>query len=348
MIVVAHMGGRCKHVEDPNDLSVCEVQHEAMELMEKIPEKTIDAYFAGHTHAQMRHFIKGVPVVQALNYSREFSTVDLWIDTKNNRVTKSDIRPHTSICQFVYSGTESCDPRRAPAGAKLEPRVFGGKTITPDARVATMIDPFLKRVAAKREEKVGIRTAARFTRNYVAESALGDLMADALRESTGADIGMMNSGGIREELPAGDLIYADIFAISPFDNFPAVVVLNGEQITGILRAMSNGQRGIMQVSGLRYTIDAGKPAGSDRLVSVTRDDGTPLDPQKFYSVVMPDFVAAGGDGTQDVMNTVPPDRIQIFYAQPIRERLIEVLKKHPQPLVPKTEGRVKVVNAPAR
>jgi len=353
VIVIAHMGGRCARVDDPNDTSSCEVGHEATDFMEKIPPGTIDAFFAGHTHSQMRHYIKGVPVVQGLAYSREFSTVDFWIDTEHDRVTKSEMRPHTMICTFVYSGTEMCDPKKAPAGAKLEPRVFGGETIVADTRVATVIEPYLRRVAAKREEKLGIRAAAPFTRNYLVESSLGDLLADALRSATGAGIALMNSGGIRDELPAGELIYAHMFAVSPFDNYPAKVVLTGKQITDILRATTNGARGIMQVSGIRYTYDAAKDADKpfeerDRLVSVTLEDGTPIDPEKLYTVVMPDFVAAGGDGTQDIMKNVPPDRMQILYAQPIRELVIDELKKRPQPLVPKTEGRVTILNAPAR
>lgn len=347
VIAIAHMGGRCHDISDPNDTHSCEAGHEAMEFMEKMPEGVIDAFFAGHTHSQMRHYMKGIPVVQALHYSREFSTVDFWIDTQNNRVTKAEIRPHTMICTFVYQGTQSCDPKKAPEGARLIPRVFANRRMLPDERVAAVIEPFLKRVAAKREEKLGITAAAPFTRNYLAESSIGDLIADALREAFNADFGLMNSGGIREELPAGELNYAHLFAVSPFDNYPAKVTLTGAQVVGILGAMSNGQRGIAQVSGLKYTIDASKPVGTDRLAGATLADGSPIDPQKLYTVVMPDFVAAGGDGTQDVMKSVPADRVEVLWAQPIREVLIEQLKKHPQPLVPKIEGRVTVVNAPA-
>jgi 5'-nucleotidase len=346
VIVIAHMGGRCMDVSDPNDLHSCETSHEAMDFMNRIPEGVIDAFFAGHTHSQMRHYIKGVAVVQALNYSREFSTVDFWIDTKNNRVTKTEMRPHTQICAFVYSGTQNCDPKKAPAGGRLVPRVFADKRILPDERVAGVLEPYLKRVASKRDEKVGITTTATFSRNYTAESTIGDLLADALRTAYSADVGIMNSGGIRDELPAGELLYAHMFALSPFDNYPAAVKLSGAQIIEFLRATSNGVRGIMQVSGLRYTIDAGKPVGSNRLVEVTLADGSPLDPQKLYTVAMPDFLSAGGDGAQVVMKDVPADRIQVDFTEPIRELLITVLKRMPQPLTPKKEGRITILNAP--
>ena len=352
VVVVAHMGGRCTKLDDPHDLTSCEPNHEAMELLTKLPRGTVDAYFAGHTHSQMRQYVNGVPVAQGAPFSREFSTIDLWVDPANDRVTKSEIRPHTMICTHVYEGTERCDPSRAPAGAKLVQRVFQGTSVEPDARVARTIDPYLRRVAAKRDEDVNIRVAKPFSRRYSGESPLGNLVADALREYAASDFALMNSGGIRSELPAKDLTYADVFAVSPFDNFPAVVKMTGAQIVEVLRLTSSGMRGIFQVSGLRYTVDAARdndkaPGERNRIVTVTLEDGTPLDPERLYTVAMPDFVAAGGDNTQAVMSTIPRERINISYARPIRDVLVEMWSKRPQPLEPKLEGRITVLNPPA-
>jgi 5'-nucleotidase len=340
------MGGRCTDMSEPHSLASCETQHEAMGYLQGLPAGTIDAFFAGHTHANMRHYVNGIPALQALAMSREFSTLDLWIDPKNNRVTKTEMRPHTMICSFVYEGTDRCDPRNAPKGAKLVPRVYANEIVRPDARVASVLDPYLRRVAAKRDQKLGVSAAATFTRAYSAESPLGDLLADALRKSAGTDVALMNSGGIRADLPEGPLTYGDVFAVSPFDNYPTLVILTGAQLIDLLRATTTGTRGIMQVSGIRYTFDASKK-GLDRFVSAVRDDGTPIDPEKLYTVMMPDFIAGGGDGAQDVMKTVPADRIQISYAAPIRDVLVEQFTSQ-RTLVPKTDGRVTVLNAPAR
>jgi len=349
VVVVAHMGGRCAKLHDPSDLASCEPNHEAMELLEKLPAGTIDAYFAGHTHSQMRHYVNGVPAAQGAPFSREFSTIDLWIDTAKDRVVKSEIRPHTMICAFVYEGTEQCDPRNAPKGAALVPRAFGGVGVVADARVSRAIEPYLRRVAAKRDEKVGIVAAAPFPRTMTGESPLGVLISDALREYASSDFAFMNSGGIRAELPAKELTYAEIFAVSPFDNFPAIVTMSGAEIIETLRLTSTGVRGLMQVSGLRYAIDAAKdndkPAAErNKIVSVTLADGTPLQPDKLYTVAMPDFIAAGGDNTQAVMTKIPRERINISYARPIRDVLVEVLSKKPQPLEPRVEGRITVLN----
>jgi 5'-nucleotidase len=347
IIVIAHIGGRCTKMDEPHALDSCDRNAEAMTYLEKLPAGTIDAFFAGHTHANMGHYVNGVPTLQGLPMSREFSTLDLWIDTEQNRVAKSEIRPHTMICSFVYEGTEQCDPRLAPKGARLVPRTFGGGTIVPDGRVAQTIEPYLRRVAAKRDEDLGIRTDALFTRAYSAESPLGNLIADAMRRATGADVAMMNSGGIRSELPRGDLTYGDVFAVSPFDNYPAMVIMTGAQLIEILRNTTTGARGIMQVSGVKYTFDASKK-GLERFVDATLEDGRPIEAEKTYSVIMPDFIAMGGDGSEPVMATIPKDRVTIFYASPIRDVLVAELKKSSgTPLEPKVDGRITVLNPPA-
>ena len=351
IVVIAHMGGRCSKVDDPNHLESCEKQHEAMAYLEAMPAGTIDAFFAGHTHSNMAHYVNGIPALQGLPLSREFSAVELWIDAENDRVVKSEIRKPTMICAFVYEGTESCDPKTAPEGAGLVPRVYAGRTIVPDARVAATIAPFLRRVASKRDEPLGVAALAPFTRTYLAESPLGNLIADALRQASGADVALMNSGGIRADLPEGNLKYGDIFAVSPFDNFPAVLTLTGRELEHLLRITSRGARGIMQVSGVRYTIDAArdasKPAADrDRLVSVTDAAGNPLDPDKLYRVIMPDFVAMGGDGTEEVTSKIPPERVEIHYAAPIRDVLVNELKARSEPLAPMIDGRITVLNAP--
>jgi 5'-nucleotidase len=79
---------------------------------------------------------------------------------------------------------------------------------------------------------------------------------------------------------------------------------------------------------------------------VTLADGRPLEREKLYKVALPDFLANGGDGLQPVMGTLTPDHKQIRNdLGTIREVFIAALRAFPQPLSPKTEGRITVVNA---
>jgi 5'-nucleotidase len=351
VIVIAHIGGRCRDTSDPKNTVSCEKDQEVMEYLQALPAGTIDAWFAGHTHSQMRQFINGVATTQGLPQSNEFSTIDLWVDPNTRRVIpdRTNIRPLTMICTMVYAGTETCDVRKAKPGATLVPRVFAGRTITPDMRVASAIQPYLDAVEAKRNEPLNITTTAPATRNYSAESDLGNLITDALRTMYDADIAFFNSGGIRANLRAGDLKYSDIFEVSPFDNYPAVVMMSGAQIMEALRATTQGGRGILQVSGLRYTVDESKDADKpeaerNRIVSATLENGQAIDPQKMYKVVMPDFLVAGGDNMASATRGIPSTSVVVYQNRPIRDVLIEGLQKRPGPIVPRREGRITIVN----
>lgn len=339
VIVIAHMGGRCGDLADPNVTTSCEVDQEAMRFLNALPKGTIDAYFGGHTHQQMRHVINGVPAMQALAYSRELSTLDLWIDPAAHKAVRFVQEPHTALCSQVYSGTEQCDTRNAPKDAALVPRMFHGRTIVEDAQMTAMFQPYLDQVATIRNQPLHVTIGSPIKRNYLRESAAGNLLTDALRAATGADVALFNSGGIRTDLPARELIYNDIFEMSPFDNYPAVVTMTGAQLREMLRIMSNGESGILQISGARYTVDMARPK-TDRVTEVS------VDPSATYRVAMPDFLAAGGEGLAPVFSQIPAANIQVDQSKPIRDLLIPALQKMPQPIGAKVEGRINVINAP--
>jgi 5'-nucleotidase len=351
IVVIAHMGGRCKNIDtNPEDLSSCDNDREAMRFLNALPKGTIDAYFAGHTHSQMHHYVNGVPALQPLPFGREIAILDLTIDPATHHVSKTEMAPLTMVCAQVYEGTETCDPKKAAAGARLIPRKLEGRVVAEVPRIAAALKPYLDQVAAKKNQELGIRTTERFRTSYYRESALGDLLADAMRTSMNADIAFMNSGGIRTDLPAGSLLYLNMFDVSPFDNFPAIVTMTGAQVRQMLQITSiGGGRGILQTSGIRYTIDeardAGKPAAQkNRVTEVTLANGQPLDSAAAYRVATVDFLVTGGEGLDAVMKEIPAERVKIDYTRPIRELLIDAIKAMPQPLAPKVDGRITVVN----
>ena len=350
IVVIAHMGGRCRNIElNPEDSSSCEKDQEAMRFLQALPKGTIDAYFAGHTHSQMRHYVNGVPALQPSPNGREIAILDMTIDPSQHKVTKTEMEPLTMVCAQVYEKTETCDPKKAPAGASLVPRMFEGKAVAASLKIAAIFKPYLEQVTVKKNEDLGIRTTERFRRAYYRESPLGDLFTDAMRVYMKADVAFLNSGGIRTDLPAGALLYANLFDVSPFDNFPAVVTMTGAQLRRMLEITSiGGGRGILQTSGLRYTFDerrdADKPAAQrNRLIEVTLANGQPLDPAALYKVATIDFLVTG-EGLESLMKQIPAERIRIDYTRPIRELLIDALKAMPQPLSPKVDGRITVLH----
>jgi 5'-nucleotidase / UDP-sugar diphosphatase len=133
------------------------------------------------------------------------------------------------------------------------------------------------------------------------ETAMGNLIADALRKAVNADVTIINGGGIRadKEYAAGtDITRKDVLTELPFGNKTVLAEVTGKQIEAALEngfsKMEDGAGRFPQVSGLKVEADATKPAGS-RVVSVTVGD-KPLDMNATYRLATNDYMLGGGDG----------------------------------------------------
>lgn len=181
-----------------------------------------------------------------------------------------------------------------------------------DAEVKAIIEDYQADLDAQMEVVIGqcasdIAWSSPLVRTQ--ESPLGNLAADALRDYCDADIALQNGGGIRAGLTAGDVTVGDVFAMLPFDNKVTLVEVTGQTVWD---ALENGVDGypttngkFPQVSGIKYTFDGSKPAG-ERIVSVTLEDGTPLDLDAWYTLACNDFMCGGGDG-YTMLNVFNPD-----------------------------------------
>lgn len=96
------------------------------------------------------------------------------------------------------------------------------------------------------------------------ETNLGDFCADAFRAVTGADIGVINGGGIRAGMTAGDVTFNDILSIFPFNNTVCMSQVTGQQVLDLLemglRYYPDENGSFQHVSGLTFTIDDSIPS----------------------------------------------------------------------------------------
>lgn len=146
------------------------------------------------------------------------------------------------------------------------------------------------------------------------ETNLGDLCADAYRVLLGADVAFVNGGGVRTDIPAGDITYGQIIKVHPFGNMACLVEVTGQQILDALefgaRTTPSENGGFLQVSGLTYTIDTTvestvetdelknfvKVAGERRVKDV-KVAGVAVDPAKTYTLASHNYMLKqGGDG----------------------------------------------------
>jgi 5'-nucleotidase/UDP-sugar diphosphatase len=176
--------------------------------------------------------------------------------------------------------------------------------VPPDAEIAALAKTFNDDLDARLSVAVGKSDVALDSQRgsvRVRETTMGNLITDAMRAATKADIAITNGGGIRGDrtYEAGvTLTRKDVLTELPFGNVTVVLELKGSDL---LAALENGVSRIEdtagrfpQVSGISFRFDSAKPAGNR--VSDVKVGGQPLDPGKAYRVATNDFIAAGGDG----------------------------------------------------
>ncbi|MFO7610405.1 MAG: bifunctional UDP-sugar hydrolase/5'-nucleotidase [Candidatus Krumholzibacteriia bacterium] len=169
-----------------------------------------------------------------------------------------------------------------------------------DDGTAPLADPAVAALAARYGQEVQrefgrvVGTLAQDLRRGRGETGIGNFLADALRLRAGADVGLINGGGIRKNLPAGPVTALDVHEVLPFGNALVTASLTGAQLRTVVQtnadAAVGGDHGILQISGLAYVYRKATQGPGAELVEITVG-GQPLDPERVYTVAMPDFVA---------------------------------------------------------
>ena len=183
-------------------------------------------------------------------------------------------------------------------------RFIDTATVTPDPESVAMADALRATMDENLNVEIGTIEAPLDSRRNVVraeEATMGNLITDALRDATGADIALMNGGGIRGDTTydAGrKLTRRDILTELPFGNTTVVTELPGSQVLLALEnavsQVENGSGRFAQVSGLTFAFDASAPAGSR--VSEVMVGGAALEADKLYTVAVNDYIVGGGDG----------------------------------------------------
>ena len=276
VIVLAHAGGRCTRLENPEDLSSCDQMAEIVNVARQLPAGLVDVISAGHTHQAMAQDVAGIAVVEAYSGGRAFSRVDLTVNRSSGAlVSKKIFQPHD-----------------------VTPGSYESRAVTPAAAVTAAIAPAVRKALTLKTQPLGVHVETPFVRrDQQDETALADLITDGMLASVpGADVAMGNGGSLRADVPAAPLTYGAVYEVYPFDNRLVTFAATGDQLTRIVAY--NLQRTappteLLPIAGFR--VDA-TCEGSVLRVTLTRSSGVPIRPGDRLTVTTSDFIAGGGDG----------------------------------------------------
>lgn len=222
-----------------------------------------DVIVGGHSHTRIRHprQVGDVLVVQAGSYVRELGRLQL---------TVADDRVQSWDGELI---------------SLMEDEIQA-----PDAELVALVDGYRARIDAEFAVVVSEATAP-FGRDYYKESPLGDLLCDAVREIAGADVALLNSGGLRQDLAAGPVRKLDVKQILPFQNTIVAFDATGAQLLTFLATNAKSsafeEHGILQMSGIACAFRVGDD-GVELLESSL--GGAPIDPERVYRVATVDYV----------------------------------------------------------
>ncbi|WP_054939687.1 bifunctional 2',3'-cyclic-nucleotide 2'-phosphodiesterase/3'-nucleotidase [Paenibacillus ihuae] len=274
---------------------------EAADLAKALPANSpVDVIVAGDNHGYANDTVNGKLVVQAYSYGTAFEDIKLIIDHNTGDVKAKSATVTTTVQEGVK----------------------------PDPETVALVNKYL---ALHPELTLPVGTTdGTITRTdaYNNEAALGNLIADAMRQAdfgdgvATADFAFMNPGGIRADLPKGNVAFGDLAKIQPFGNTLVKLTLTGEQIKTLLqqqwavKADGTPDTKTLQISGLKYTANMYLPV-DQRIASLTKADGTPISMTQSYTAVVNNFMAAGGDNysvlTKASNSVAGPIDLDVFY-----------------------------------
>lgn len=199
--------------------------------------------------------------------------------------------------------------------------------VTPDPAVAQVVERYKQLATAAAGPPIAT-LARRLFRAYNDESPLGNVVADAMREATEADLALQNAGGLRADLPDEPITSAHVLDVLPFVNTVDTYRMTGTQLLEVLEQSLTLERGMLQVSGLTVEYDVSLPVGARVLRAQVGD--TPIAPDRAYTVATNSFLGHGGDLFATFTRAV-----RVKTGPPIADVLTAYLKRHdPRTLEP--------------
>lgn len=203
---------------------------------------------------------------------------------------------------------------------------------TPSAEAANIVAPYKASVDSMMAPPLGLSRVAMSPKRP--ESLLSNWAADVMIEggtATGlepADIGLVNIGGLRNNMPEGIVRRGDIMLISPFENYVVVLEMKGKDLLELMRNIA-AVKGEGVSSSVRMEIS---PDGD--LLSCTIG-GKEIDPNRIYTVATIDYLAEGNDKMYALKKAVKRHDIGIL----ARDIMMEYVIKH-RVIDSKIEGRI--------
>lgn len=162
----------------------------------------------------------------------------------------------------------------------------------PDEDAVTILAPYKAKVDSIMKPVIGSSLVEMDVKRP--ESMLSNFAADVLKQATvpyigkQADLAITNMGGLRNDLPKGEITYGDVYEIFPFENSLCILTISGKSLMDLFGQIA--QLGGEGISGAQLVI------GKDGTLISVKVGGKAVEPEKLYTLATLDYLAEGNDG----------------------------------------------------
>jgi 2',3'-cyclic-nucleotide 2'-phosphodiesterase (5'-nucleotidase family) len=305
----------------------------AARMVDTLQRKNVDLIFA-LTGIGLRHdkrMASAVPGIDVIFGSHSASALEYPYEDSIHHTIICQSYSHLTCVGFLELSIDTVTNRIA--GYRGELIDLLSDEFEADTAMEAIVARWEKETQKGFDEVIGYNNRE-LTRAGFEESTVGNLITDAMRDYFDVDIALHNSGGIRANLPQGEVTYRECYNIDALSNTAVILTMTGEVLQEVMEVGFNGHHAIFQVSGLSLEWDPKREIGA-RIQKLTDAHGESIDPQREYSVVTNSYLAAGG-GEYIVFKNATEEQETFTY---LRNILADYIKTH-SPIDMEIEGRI--------
>ena len=276
------------------DVVIALIHDPAVDSAAKLDKTYVDFVFGGDTHVKELDESERPFYAQSLEYGKVVTDLDFTFDKETKEIVELKAEQYTAADLGRLGVEPDAEVEEIVAKAKEEADVLGATVI---ANIAADFKRGSNPGAAPGSNRGSESTA----NNMIAQSAVAALSKFLDQD---IDFGIMNAGGVRDDLAKGDVTYSQAFKVQPFGNNIAVATVSGEAIKEMLEnqwqteekaTLSGRPRLDLGLSdNVSYTYNPEAPRG-EKVTGITIN-GEAVDPAKDYTVAGSTFLFDGGDG----------------------------------------------------
>ena len=278
IVLLAHIGMICDNESESSKLNMynkktkqcnCDINNKESllyKLLNNLKPGIVDAIIGGDTHNTVHHWINNIPIMINKGKSNYLNVMYLPFkkDNKSNKylLINDEIKIESPLpsCEKIFSNLNNCEKiniedDKINPGELIE-YYWHGKKIVSDEMTKDLFNKYYSLYNLSKESDVvkfiGFNNSINV--DLTGDSLLGNIMMDAIRNITKADVSIVNFWMFQNSILPGRLNLLDFIKLMPHENYLCTTELTGSELIKMIQTVQSSERGYQPTSGLKQFI----------------------------------------------------------------------------------------------